>query len=37
MAENIIELDDDTFEKLVLESKKPIMVEFWAPWCDNRL
>ncbi len=33
MAKNIIELDDDTFEKLVLESDKPIMVDFWAPWC----
>jgi len=33
MAENIIELDDDSFEKLVLESEKPIMVDFWAPWC----
>ena len=33
MAENIIEIDDDSFEKLVLQSDKPIMVDFWAPWC----
>ncbi len=33
MAENIIEIDDDGFEKNVLQSTKPIMVDFWAPWC----
>ncbi len=33
MAENIIEIDDDGFEKKVLQSEKPIMVDFWAPWC----
>ncbi len=33
MADNIIEIDDDGFEKKVLQSEKPIMVDFWAPWC----
>jgi thioredoxin 1 len=33
MAENIIELDDDNFEEKVLKSDKPVMVDFWAPWC----
>ncbi|MEE4362684.1 MAG: thioredoxin [Desulfotignum sp.] len=33
MADNIIEIDDDAFEKKVLQSEKPIMVDFWAPWC----
>jgi thioredoxin 1 len=33
MTENIIELDDDTFEEMVLKSDKPVMVDFWAPWC----
>jgi thioredoxin 1 len=33
MAENIIEIDDDSFEKIVLKSDKPVMVDFWAPWC----
>ena len=33
MAENIIEIEDDTFEKMVLQSDKPVMVDFWAPWC----
>ena len=33
MAENILEINDDSFEKLVIESDKPVMVDFWAPWC----
>lgn len=33
MAENMLELDDDTFEETVLNSEKPILVDFWAPWC----
>ena len=33
MAENILEIDDDAFEKIVLKSDKPVMVDFWAPWC----
>ncbi|OGR15351.1 MAG: thioredoxin [Desulfobacterales bacterium RIFOXYA12_FULL_46_15] len=33
MADNIIEINDDSFEKIVLKSDKPVMVDFWAPWC----
>lgn len=33
MAENIMEINDDSFEKIVLKSDKPVMVDFWAPWC----
>ncbi len=33
MAQNIIEIEDDSFEKEVLQSDKPVMVDFWAPWC----
>lgn len=33
MTQNIIELDDDSFEDKVLKSDKPVMVDFWAPWC----
>lgn len=33
MTHNIIELDDDSFEQKVLKSEKPVMVDFWAPWC----
>jgi thioredoxin 1 len=31
MAE--IELTDATFQKEVLESTQPVLVDFWAPWC----
>ncbi len=33
MAQNIIEIEDDAFEETVLKSDKPVMVDFWAPWC----
>lgn len=33
MAENIIDLSDESFDELVKNSDKPIMVDFWAPWC----
>jgi thioredoxin 1 len=33
MAENILEINDDSFDKIVIESDKPVMVDFWAPWC----
>ena len=33
MAENIIELNQDSFQQSVLEAQKPILVDFWAPWC----
>lgn len=31
MAE--IQLTDDTFEKDVVQSAEPVLVDFWAPWC----
>lgn len=27
------ELTKDNFEKEVLKSKLPVLVDFWAPWC----
>ncbi len=33
MAEGILEIDDSNFEGEVLQADKPVMVDFWAPWC----
>ncbi len=30
---NIIELTDANFDTEVLQSKVPVMVDFWAEWC----
>lgn len=28
-----LEITDATFDKVVLQSDKPVMVDFWAAWC----
>lgn len=28
-----IDVDDKNFDQTVLESKTPVLVDFWAPWC----
>ena len=33
MAENLLEIDDSSFEVQVLQADKPVLVDFWAPWC----
>ncbi len=32
-ASNIVILTQETFEKEVLQSAQPILVDFWAEWC----
>ena len=33
MSKNAIEITDATFDQLVNQSDKPVVVDFWAPWC----
>ena len=28
-----IDVTDSTFDQEVLKSEKPVLVDFWAPWC----
>jgi thioredoxin 1 len=29
----VLEVGDKDFDEKVLKSEKPVMVDFWAPWC----
>ncbi len=31
---NYVKLDDENFEREVLESTEPVLVDFWADWCQ---
>jgi thioredoxin 1 len=33
MSGNLIELTDETFDQVVMDSQEPVLVDFWAPWC----
>jgi thioredoxin 1 len=33
MSEYMINVDQSSFERDVLNSQLPVLVDFWAPWC----
>jgi len=33
MSGEPIHISDETFEKVVMQSTLPVIVDFWAPWC----
>ncbi|NJN79818.1 MAG: thioredoxin [Anaerolineales bacterium] len=34
MSAEPIHISDDVFEKVVMQSNLPVIVDFWAPWCN---
>jgi thioredoxin 1 len=33
MSDNLVYVTDATYEEQVVKSDKPVLVDFWAPWC----
>ena len=34
MSDLVAELKDEDFEQEVLKAEVPVLVDFWAPWCE---
>lgn len=34
MAGSVLEVGSANFDSSVLKSEKPVLVDFWAPWCS---
>jgi thioredoxin 1 len=34
MSAEPIHITDESFEKVVMQSTVPVIVDFWAPWCN---
>jgi len=34
MSGEPLHISDETFEKVVMQSSLPVIVDFWAPWCN---
>ena len=32
-SEHLVQLDDGNYEEKISKSDKPVLVDFWAPWC----
>ena len=32
-SKNLLNLTDQNFQEMVINSDKPVLVDFWAPWC----
>lgn len=34
MSGEPLHITDESFEKIVMQSELPVIVDFWAPWCN---
>ena len=33
MSEHIVHISDESFEEEVLQSARPVLIDYWAEWC----